>query len=343
MYPSIDLQHTTHSILCLHLPARADVSFHKFRRAQTQGGFRLSDRHLTTIRGINSLCGMTVAYFVLAHTFWKAKLAEVVETDECVHDRQKTSYYTLENTILPTRDLARFWCWVKNPTIGRSFWDASCFDTRTKASRCAASAPLRLVMSTRLIFPGKYFLPWFEWFCRTANGSKDGSIFPFCCILPQEWETELQGAPRVDPNMMIIARTFRVEDVTTPSAPSSPWIHSSRILMDAIFCQQVVNPDDTGHQGSSQEDLGGSKVWLLTERTKKTLHQWIKWWSVYHFFGPEIKLVWRFHCLPVCLTEQTVCVGLKPLETCWFQVALNVLSTCQRQSSKKALCIFFLK
>lgn len=342
MYPSIDLQHTTDSILCLHLPARADVSFHKFRRAQTQGGFRLSDRHLTTIRGIN------IGLFCFSTYFLKSKASRSFgnrwmcpwQTED---RRQKTSYYTLENTILPTRDLARFWCWVKNPTIGRCFWDTSCFDTRTTASRCAASAPLRLVMSTRLIFPGKYFLSWFEWFHRTANGSKDRSIFPFCCILPQEWETELQGAPRVDPNMMIIARTFRVEDATTPSAPSSPWIHSSRILMDAIFCQQVVNPDDTGHQGSSKEDLGGSKVWLLTERTKKTLHQRIKLWSVYHFFGPEIKLVWRFHCLPVCLTEQTVCVGLKPLETCWFQVVLNVLSTCQRQSSKKALYIFFLK
>lgn len=81
-------------------PARADVSFHKFRRPPTQGGFRLSDRHLTTIRGINALCGITRAFlFVSAHTFWEAKLAEVVETDECVHDRQKTSCYILENTI----------------------------------------------------------------------------------------------------------------------------------------------------------------------------------------------------------------------------------------------------
>lgn len=81
-------------------PARADVSFHKFRRPPTQGGFRLSDRHLTTIRGINALCGITRAFlFVSAHTFWEAKLAEVVETDGCVHDRQTTSYYILENTI----------------------------------------------------------------------------------------------------------------------------------------------------------------------------------------------------------------------------------------------------
>lgn len=91
--------------------------------------------------------------------------------------------------------------------------------------------------------------------------------------------------------MMMIARNVGVEDVATTSAPSSQWIHSSRILTGAILCRQVVNPDDAGHQGSSKEDLGGSRVWVLTERTKRTLHQRMKLRSVHHFFGPEIQLV----------------------------------------------------
>lgn len=81
----------------------------------------------------------------------------------------------------------------------------------------------------------------------SQDGENFKTVFPFCCGLPEE----LQEAPQVDLNMMIIAGNFKVEDAATLSAPLSPWRSGSRILIGSNILS--AGPKSRGSRASGEQ------------------------------------------------------------------------------------------